>query len=152
MSTSTENISDDMSSNTEEKSVMSVTNVEHAENLEELEKMVNSPSYVLFDGECIRKKSNWSKSGNEYKFDTPDFDGKILLNQMKIRSPKLHELMKNIAKLDRQDQKKYGKQFKHFIFSDLKSGSHGAKLLASAFIAKGMTLGYASTLKEKAKN
>ena len=88
MSTSTEN-SDD----TEESSVISVTNIEHVENLEELEKMVNHPSYILFDGECVRKKSNWSKSGNEYKFDTPDFEGKTFLNQMKIRSPKLHELM-----------------------------------------------------------
>jgi hypothetical protein len=128
--------------------MISLGNVAHAENLEDLEKLVNQSSYVQFDGECVRKKSNWSKSGNEYKFDTPEFDAKVFLNQMKTRSPKLHELMKNIAKLDRQDQKKYGKQFKHFIFSDLKSGPHGAKLLASAFIAKGMTLGYDSGLRE----
>jgi hypothetical protein len=150
MSTSTE-YSDD-TKNTVEGSILSLTGVEHAENLEDLEKMVNHPSYILFDGECVRQKSNWTKSGNEYKFDTPEFDAKIFLNQMKTRSPKLHELMKNIAKLDRQDQKKYGKQFKHFIFSDLKSGAHGAKLLASAFIAKGMTLGYGSDLKEKPVN
>ena len=149
MSASTE-YSDD-TKNTTESSLLSLTNVEHFENLEDLEKMVNHPSYILFDGECVRQKSNWTKSGNEYKFDTPEFDAKIFLNQMKIRSPKLHALMKNIAKLDRQDQKKYGKQFKHFIFSDLKSGAHGAKLLASAFIAKGMTLGYGSNMKEVPK-
>lgn len=114
MSASTE-YSDD-TKNTVESSLLSLTNVEHAENLEDLEKMVNHPSYILFDSECIRQKSNWTKSGNEYKFDTPEFDAKIFLNQMKIRSPKLHALMKNVAKLDRQDQKKYGKQFKHFIF------------------------------------
>jgi hypothetical protein len=37
--------------------------------------------------------------------------------------------------------KEHGKLFKHFIFSDLKS-SYGAKLIASALIAKGMHLGY----------
>jgi len=115
--------------------------------LEELDKIVNNPSYTVFDGDCVRKKSNWSKSGNEYKFDSSEFNPDKLLNDMKMRSPKLNELMKNISNLDAQDMKKYNKQFKHFIFSDLKSSSNGAKLLASAFISKGMKLGYTASLK-----
>ena len=115
--------------------------------LEELDKIVNNPSYTVFDGDCVRKKSNWSKSGNEYKFDSPEFNPDKLLNEMKMRSPKLNELMRNISNLDAQDMKKYNKKFKHFIFSDLKSSSNGAKLLASAFISKGMKLGYTASLK-----
>ena len=102
-----------------------------------------------FDPECVRKKSNWSKGHNKFKFDDETFDPKLLLENIQDYSPKLNALMTKIADLDRRDREKHGKLFKHFIFSDLKSGTYGAKMLASAFIAKGFHLGYDASLKTK---
>ena len=102
-----------------------------------------------FDPECVRKKSNWSKGDNKFKFDDENFDPKAILENIPDYSPKLSALMSKIAELDRNDKKTHGKLFKHFIFSDLKSGTYGAKMLASAFIAKGYHLGYGASLKSK---
>jgi hypothetical protein len=113
----------------------------------DLEKMAGQSAVHTFDPECVRKKSNWSKADNKFKFDDEKFDPAALLENMPDYSPKLKALMDKIAELDKRDQKKHGKLFKHFIFSDLKSGAYGAKMLASAFIAKGYHLGYNAPLK-----
>jgi hypothetical protein len=98
---------------------------------------------IKFDPECVRKKSNWSKTAKDLKFDAIDpFNAKSMLTQMDERSPKLAALLKNIEILDKADLKRDGHLYKHFIFCDLKSSTYGAKLLASALLAKGMTLGY----------
>jgi len=102
-----------------------------------------NPEIIKFDPECVRKKSNWSKSSKDIKFDTVDpFNGEEILSQMDKRSPKLDALLKNIDALDKADFKRKGHMHKHFIFCDLKSSTYGAKLLASALLAKGMILGY----------
>jgi len=108
--------------------------------------LVKEDIFLKFDPECIRKKSNISKTLKEYRFDHPSFDPELLLKDIPTFSPKLDSLLKKIDELDAEDQKTYGKKFKHFIFSDLKMAPYGAKLIASALIAKGMTLGYTSTL------
>jgi hypothetical protein len=67
-------------------------------------------------------------------------------------SPKLNALLSNIDKLDREDIRQYGHPFKHFLFSDIKTGPYGAKLLASALLANGYHLGYtAKPNQEKSK-
>ena len=110
----------------------------------DLEKLIKEQGIISYNPECVRKRSNWSTSNNQYKFDNPDFAPEKLMDDIHDHSPKLHVLLDKIDKLDKKDMKKYGKKFKHFIFSDLKSGTYGAKLLASALIAKGMTLCYSS--------
>ena len=112
-----------------------------------MEPNLEKQSIHTFDPECVRKKSNWSRGDNKYKFDDENFDPKLLLENIPDYSPKLSALMSKIEDLDRRDQEKHGKLFKHFIFSDLKSGTYGAKMLASAFIAKGFHLGYSASLK-----
>jgi hypothetical protein len=102
---------------------------------------------TVFDPICVRKKSNISKTKAEYRFDVPTFSPSTLLKDIPIRSPKLESLLKNISDLDKKDMKKHGKLFKHFVFSDLKSSSSGAKLLASALIANGMHSGYTAKIK-----
>jgi hypothetical protein len=97
---------------------------------------------VSFDSDCVRKKTNMSKSSNIYKFDHPDFNPETLLKDITTHSPKLVALLNKIEELDKNDRKKYGKAFKHFIFSDIKSNSSGVKLLASALLAKNYKLGY----------
>ena len=117
----------------------------HKDNLNDnLEELIHEDNILHFDANCVRKKSNISKSSNVYKFDSPEFKPDILLNDMKTNSPKLLALLNKIEELDKSDFKKHGKLFKHFIFSDLKSNSAGVKLIASAMLAKGFHLGYKS--------
>jgi hypothetical protein len=86
---------------------------------------------------CMRKTANFGKIFNYHKFDKVVFDPKKLQNQMDITSPKMAQLLNNIKLLDENDQKNHGKRFKHFIFSDVKEGGYGAKIIASAMISAG---------------
>ena len=86
---------------------------------------------------CMRKTANFSKISNYHKFDKSVFNQKKLNEDMEEASPKITQLLDNITKLDELDQKNHGKKFKHFIFSDVKEGGYGAKILASAFISNG---------------
>jgi len=110
--------------------------------MENPEDLVKDDSFLQFNPDCIRKKSNWSKSAKEYKFDSEDFNPAQFLKDIKERSPKLHTLLSKIEKLDAADLEKDGHYYKHFIFCDLKSSNYGAKMLAAALISKDMTLGY----------
>jgi hypothetical protein len=116
-------------------------------NLEILENLSKDELLTTFDPTCIRQRSNWSKIKKEHKLDNGFFDSDVFLNDIKNTSPKLDALLKKIESLDKKDEKQHGKKFKHFIFSDLKSGGHGAKMLAAALIATGWTLGYKSKVK-----
>ena len=115
---------------------------------EYLESLLDETQTISYDPACVRKKSNLSKGLDKYKFDSVNFSGEELLNKIPTISPKLHELLDKIEKLDTADMKEHGKKFKHFIFSDVKSGAHGARLVASALIAKGYHLGYSAELKK----
>ena len=112
--------------------------------LDNLEKLLDDKTIIQYNANCVRQKSNFSKSGGKYRFDNIRFKPSQLLRDIPTHSPKLGALLRKIHELDAQDQLKHGKMFKHFIFSDLKSGAYGAKIIASALIAKGMTLGYKS--------
>jgi hypothetical protein len=119
---------------------------------EDLENIIKEQGIISYDPTCVRKRSNWSTSNNQYKFDNPEFSPKKLLDDIPDHSPKLHVLLDKIEKLDKKDMQKYGKKFKHFIFSDLKSSTYGAKLIAGALISKGMTLGYSSKPNQNPKS
>ena len=110
-----------------------------------------SDSLVTFDPECVRKKSNWSVSSDKYKFDSDSFQPEELLADIHDHSPKLDAMLKNIQKVDNEDMERDGHLYKHFIFCDLKSSTYGAKLLASALIAVGMTMGYDAIRKKTPK-
>ena len=86
---------------------------------------------------CMRKTANFGKIANYHKFDKSTFSPKKFLDDVGEASPKIIQLMKNIENLDSIDQKNHGHKFKHFIFSDVKEGGYGAKIIASAFIAAG---------------
>ena len=120
-------------------------------NSNDLENLIKQENIISYNPLCVRKKSNWSVTSNEYKFDHEDFSPETLLKDTNDHSPKLKALLKKIKTLDANDYKKHGRLFKHFIFSDLKNGNYGAKLLASALIANGMTLGYTATPKKTTK-
>tara|TARA_Y100001935_G_scaffold248144_1_gene244957 strand:- start:6472 stop:9624 length:3153 start_codon:yes stop_codon:yes gene_type:complete len=83
----------------------------------------------------LRRVGNFSNIKSYHKFDKTSFNKEQLLNDIIHASPKISQMMTNINILDENDKKKYGKVFKHFIFSDVKEGGYGAKIIASAFKA-----------------
>ena len=85
----------------------------------------------------MRKTANFSNIDNNFKFDKSGFNPKQLNDAIEFRSPKMTQLLQNIQNLDELDMKNNGKKFKHFIFSDVKEGGYGAKIIASAFAANG---------------
>ena len=103
---------------------------------------------TAFNPKCIRQKSNWSKASKYYQLDSGIFKPNRLSEVIPDYSPKLDTLLKKIDSLDRKDQAEFGHKFKHFIFSDLKSGVYGAKLIASSLLSQGWTLGYKAELKK----
>jgi len=102
---------------------------------------------ALTKADCIRRASNISSQNDFYKFDKPSFNADKIRENLKITSPKLFELMKNIEELDANDYKKYGKKFKHIIYSDVRTSIAGIKLVASVFKAYGYSNIYNSSLK-----
>jgi hypothetical protein len=119
------------------------------EELKNLDESIQETVVRNFEPVCVKTKSNLGKNAKVYSFDYPGFKPTILLKDIPLRSPKLASLLTKITELDKSDMKKHGKLFKHFIFSDLKTGTVGTKLIASAMIAKGYHLGYSAELKKK---
>ena len=85
----------------------------------------------------MRKTANFSKIVGYHKFDKSIYDPNKLNLDLVEASPKMMQLLNNIKELDAQDEKNHNKKFKHFIFSDVKEGGYGAKIIASAFQANG---------------
>lgn len=85
----------------------------------------------------LRQIANWANITNEERIDSKKFNKEEVLKNMEIVSPKAYDLVKNIQLLDENDMKVYGKKFKHFIFSDVKSMGYGAKILSSVLTANG---------------
>jgi hypothetical protein len=86
---------------------------------------------------CYRQTENWSKMSMAHRFDNDKFDTEKVMASIHYSSPKLEQLLSIIKQVDRNDMETHGKLFKHFIFSDVKAGGYGAKILASALIANG---------------
>jgi hypothetical protein len=100
----------------------------------------------MYDASCLRKTANWSTLQKEHKFEKQTFDAKVFLEDLPIASPKLALLLNKIKELDEADLKTHGKLFKHFIFSEVKAGGYGAKIIASGLIASGFQLCYSDRL------
>jgi len=104
---------------------------------------------MSFRPDCVRTVTNWSRVKKEHKFEKKSFDAIRFKQDMPVASPKLAELLKNVQELDKDDYEKHGRTFKHFIFSDLKQGGTGAKIIASALTAEGFNLAYNERLQLK---
>ena len=89
--------------------------------------------------ECIRKTMNNSSTKDYFKFDKKTFEAEKIKRDLPIVSPKLFNLINYINELDTNDFLKYGKKFKHIIYSDLRNSLAGIKLVASVFKAYGMS-------------
>ena len=89
--------------------------------------------------QCVRQVSNWSKITPKNRFNKSRFSVADTDKLIPIASPKLEAMLQNIAALDAQDLTVFGKNFKHFIFSDVKFLGYGAKIITAAMIARGFT-------------
>ena len=111
---------------------------------------------------CVRKTLNWAAPKPYHLFDNSNksdkktkkgevvhkkFNLEKLKEDIPTYSPKLEALLNKIKTLDADDKKRFGKQFKHFIFTDLKGAGVGAKIIASGL----MTIGINSCLVPKVK-
>jgi len=117
--------------------------------VKELQKLLVSNRKSAVDPTCVRSAANWATVDKHHKFDTEDFNAAKTSAELVSRSPKLAKILQNIRKFDREDEARYGRRFKHFIFSDIK-GAQGAKAIASALIAGGYTFGFAASVVETA--
>ncbi len=77
---------------------------------------------------CIKKNENITEFSRKELKDFPIAD-------IATRSPKLAKLFANIEKLNQQDMKKHGHQYKHYIFVNNKT-EYGIRLVIAAFMAK----------------
>jgi len=97
--------------------------------------------------ECMRNIENWSKIQKHQRFDKKAFDAKKFKDDISYSSPKMNELINTIRELDKNDFDKHGKYFKHFIFSDVKKGGYGAKIIASSLVSLGFNHCFTPSLK-----
>jgi superfamily II DNA or RNA helicase len=101
---------------------------------------------IDLNADCVRRIANWSVIKPYAKFEKNTFDTERLRAEMQLSSPKIYELLRKIQEIDQADLEKEGKLYKHFIFSDVKQGGYGSKVLASSLIASGLHLVYNNRL------
>ena len=92
--------------------------------------------------ECVRQVANWSHIYPDHKFDKASFSRAKVKRDLPVASPKLAALFETIESLDAKDMAQDKKKYKHMIFSDVKSMGYGAKIIMSAFMAKGYVAAY----------
>lgn len=92
--------------------------------------------------ECVRRVANWSKIEAKHRFDKKTYDKDATRKDIEIASPKLDVLFDTIKELDMRDMQENGHVYKHMIYSDVKTLGHGAKIIASSFIARGFQPSY----------
>lgn len=97
--------------------------------------------------ECIRNVANYSKLRVTDKIDKKGFDIQKFKDRIHITSPKLKELLKTIAILDKADIKNHNKLFKHIIYTDIKNSSAGSKIIAAGLVSDGYSNIYDKNLK-----
>ena len=104
---------------------------------------------ISYDPACVQKLGNFGSSNARYLFDHKSHEP-LTREKLKVISPKLLKIVEEIERQDAQDMRNHGKKFKHFVFSNLKSGTGGAKIIATALMdVLGMNMGYSAERKGK---
>ena len=89
-----------------------------------------------FNTTCLQNGENALNLPVAMIYGNKAFDPEVFLRLMKVKCPKIVELMNKIKELDEQDMKKNKQTYKHFIYTN-RASKYGVNLLASAFIAHG---------------
>jgi hypothetical protein len=136
------------------KSESSQSNSQHDPEFEEFIKTIDpalvdpADFNISYDPACVQRLGNFGSTDNRYLFDHKNHE-LLTRENVKVISPKLLKIIEEIERQDDKDMKEYGKKFKHFVFSNVKSGTGGAKIIATALSdILGMKLGYSSEPKE----
>ena len=113
--------------------------LEEGESLEEyLENAKPAPDDFSenFDAECVHKIGNFASYDSRFLFDHKVQGERVPLTRERLQyvSPKLLRMLDEIDDIDSKDLDEHGHTFKHFIFSGVKSGTNGAKIIATALI------------------
>jgi hypothetical protein len=104
---------------------------------------------ISYNPACVQRIGNFGSSNARFLFDHINHEP-LTRENTKVISPKLLKIIEEIEKQDAKDMSKYGKKFKHFIFSSVKSGTGGAKIIATALIdILNMRLGYSAERKNE---
>ena len=106
---------------------------------------------VIFDAECLKKRSNWSVVTKKHNLVEYPGDPNVILDDIETNSPKLNVLLQKIKSLDESDMREHGNHFKHMIYTGVKSNNYGVKIIASVLISNGMVLGYKAEPTESGK-
>lgn len=88
---------------------------------------------------CVREMAATAPYKRSMLFNAPEWKAPER-EQLSFMSSKFRTLLDNIKKVDETDMKKHGRLFKHFIFTDLRSGAYGAKAIGTFLAAHGYEL------------
>lgn len=83
---------------------------------------------------CLRRTAATARVSRKALVDSKTFDSATYIREM---SGKFSALLDTIKQIDAIDMKNDGHLYKHFIFTDIREGSYGAKALAGFLIAAG---------------
>lgn len=89
---------------------------------------------------CVRQVAATSPFKKKYMFNDPTFDAAGLVSDGPSMSAQFQTLLETIRVLDETDMKKHGTLFKHFIFTDLRKATYGAKAIGSFLQANGFDI------------
>ena len=96
----------------------------------------------MYNSECIQKIGNFASSDPRYSFESGPEHRPLTREILASISPKCLRMIEEIEKQDEDDLRIYGRRFKHFVYSGVKSTT---KLLATALMdILGVRLGYDS--------
>jgi hypothetical protein len=96
----------------------------------------------MYNAECIQKTGNFASSDPRYSFESGPEHRPLTREILASISPKCLRMIEEIEKQDEDDLRIYGRRFKHFVYSGVKSTT---KLLATALMdILGIRLGYDS--------
>lgn len=133
----TPTIQDVMSVSEERMSVRSSrsSRTSRSENEEEMEEKGRITKFAS----CIRDMAATVPYKRKMLFNAPDWKAPDV-QQLSYMSSKFRTLLETIRRVDDADMKKYGRHFKHFIFTDLRGAAYGAKAIGTFLAANGYDL------------
>ena len=95
---------------------------------------------ATYKPDCIQKTGNFASSDPRYSFESGPHHHLLTREILSSLSPKCLRMIEEIERQDEEDYRTYGRLFKHFIYSSVKSTT---KVVATALMdVLGLRLGY----------
>lgn len=95
---------------------------------------------ATYKPDCIQKTGNFASTDPRYSFESGPHHHRLTREIISSLSPKCLRMIEEIERQDEEDYRTYGRLFKHFIYSSVKSTT---KVVATALMdILGLRLGY----------